>query len=334
MSSVTSLFERLPRLAESNLNPLFREVRDRRANLAARGFLDRVFSEYVDKDGSFAREFQTHGFSARIWELSVFGYLAEHRYVLDSTQASPDFILPGRCAIEAVTNQPGNPMSPPDMEHLKTQEGWQRHLTVNPTDGIEEFKNQLRKAITSKTRKRFSNGLAYWELPHVRELPFVLAVQSFYAETSTAFTDMIAVAYLLGDMPGVPGLLDDPEMAPLSAVLFSNSGTISQFNRMGKQNGYGVEDVMIWRNGFCYNPTPGATLPIEFAYEIGSSEAPPEYFGQSLHLIHNPNADRPLPPESLEGIRRSTRAQDGEIITTAVDGFVPLASFTIVLEIV
>jgi hypothetical protein len=294
--------------------------------------LDRVFSEYVDKDRSFVREFQTQGFSARIWELSVFGYLAEHRYVLDSTQASPDFILPERCVIEAVTNQPADPMSLPDMEHLKTQEGWRHHFTINPADRMEEFKSQLRKAITSKTRKRFSNGLAYWEMPHTRELPFVLAVQSFYAETSTAFTDMIAAAYLLGEAPGIPGLLDDPELTPLSAVLFSNSGTISQFNRMGKQNGYGADEVRIWRNGLCYNPTPDATLPIEFGYEVGSSEAPPEHFGQSLHLIHNPNADRPLPPGSLEGIRRSARTQDGEIITTAVDGFLPLASFTMVLQ--
>lgn len=331
---MTSLFRRLPRLPESNLSPLFREIRDRRADIAARGFLDRVFSEYVDKDKSFVREFQTQGFSARIWELSVFGYLAERHYVLDSAQTSPDFILPGRCTIEAVTNQPANPMTLPDTKHLKAPEDWRRHFTVNPADRMEEFKNQLRKAITSKTRKRFSDGLAYWEMPHARELPFVLAVQSFYAETSTAFTDMIAAAYLLGEAPGIPGLLDDPELTPLSAVLFSNSGTIAQFNRMGKQNGYGADDVRIWRNGFCYNPTPGATLPIEFGYEVGSSEAPPEHFGQSLHLIHNPNADRPLPPGSLEGIRRSARAQGGEIITTAVDGFLPLASFTMVLEIV
>jgi hypothetical protein len=330
---MTSLFDRLPRLPDAKLHPLFREARDRRAHIAARGFMDRVFSEYVDKDGSFAREFQTQGFSARIWELSVFGYLAEHSYVLDNTQASPDFIIPGGCTIEAVTNQPGDPMSEPEMEHLKTREGWQRHLTINPADRIVEFQNQLRKAITSKLRKRFSNGLAYWELPHVRELPFVLAVQSFYAETSTAFTDMIAVAYLLGGTPGTPGLFDDPEFNQLSAVLFSNSGTIAQFDRMGKQYGYGAEDVRIWRNGFCYDPDPAAVLPREFGYEVGSPEAPPEHFGQSLHLIHNPNADRPLLTGILDGIRRSMRSQDGEIITTAVDGFLPLASFTLILEI-
>ena len=77
--------------------------------------------------------------------------------------------------------------------------------------------------------------------------------------------------------------------------------------------------MRIWRNGICYDPTPGATRPIEFGYEVGSSEAPPETFGQSLHLIHNPNADRPLPPGSLEGIRRSQRAQDGEVVTIAVE---------------
>jgi len=103
---------------------------------------------------------------------------------------------------------------------------------------------------------------------------------------------------------------------------------------MGKQNGYGDADVIMWRNGVCPDPTPGAIRPAEFAYEVGSPEAPPEHFGQSLHLIHNPNADRPLPSDSLQGIRRSERARNGDIITFATDGFVPLASFTVVLEIV
>jgi len=94
-------------------------------------------------------------------------------------------------------------------------------------------------------RKRFKDGLAYWEQPHVRDLPFVLAIQSFYEENSTAFTDALAASYLLGEKPGMAGLFDDPELAPLSAVLFSNSGTVAQFNRIGKQFGYGVEDVMI-----------------------------------------------------------------------------------------
>jgi hypothetical protein len=51
------------------------------------------------------------------------------------------------------------------------------------------------------------------------------------------------------------GLFDDPELAPLSAVLFSNSGTVAQLNRIGQQFGYGVDDVRLFRYGVCYDPT-------------------------------------------------------------------------------
>lgn len=219
---------------------------------------------------------------------------------------------------------------------LETEEGLRYHFTINPSDRLEEFRKQLRKAITSKMRKRFEAGLAYWELPHVRDLPFVLAVQSFYAEASTAFTDGVAAAYLLGEKPGDDGLFDDPDLTPLSAVVFSNSGTAAQFNRIGKQSGYGVDDVRIWRTGFCLDREPGAVVPREFGYEVGTPDAPPEDFSQSLHVMHNPNADRPLPLAVLTGVRQTTRTpgRSGELVVTGLGGFVPFASHTFVLEIV
>jgi hypothetical protein len=280
---MTSLFDRLPRLPESKLHPLFLAVRDSRSHTAARGLMDRVFSEHVDKDHNFIREFQTDGFSARVWELSLFGYVGEQSYTLDHSHPMPDFIIADVCAIEAATNQPRSPAAAPQAD-LQTEEGRLRHFTNNASDRIPEFQRQLRKAITAKMRKRFENWLAYWELPHVRDLPFVLAVQSFYAETATAFTDGVAATYLLGDESGGDGLFDDPDLAPLSAVLFSNSGTVGQFNRIGKQLEYGLPDVRMWRAGFCLDPEPGAVVPAEFGYEVGTPDAPPEYFGQSLHV--------------------------------------------------
>ena len=177
-----SLFESLRRLPDSKLHPLFLIIRDSRSHIPARGLMDQVFSEYVDKDGNFVRDFQTQGFSARIWELSVFAYVFEEGYTLDSTHAMPDVIIPEGCAIEAVTNQPRDPMSPSHV-NLDDEEGYRAFVTINRSAGITEFQNQLRKAITSKMGKRFKDGLAYWELPHIRDLPFVLAVQCFYGGT-------------------------------------------------------------------------------------------------------------------------------------------------------
>jgi hypothetical protein len=88
---------------------------------------------------------------------------------------------------------------------LKTPKGWTGPKVVDglPVEGTWRAvqpgsQNQLRKAVTSKMRKRFKDGLAYWELPHIRDLPFVLAIQSFYGESSTAFTGALAASYLLG----------------------------------------------------------------------------------------------------------------------------------------
>jgi hypothetical protein len=151
MSGTTSLFEHLPRLPDSKLHPQFLYVRDSRSHIAARGLMDRVFREYADKDGNFVRDFQTSGFSARLWELSLFGYLAEQGYTLDGSHAMPDFIIPGGCTIEAVTNQPSDPMSAPQA-NLQTEEGRRHHFTINNSAKLGEFRNQLRKAITSKMR--------------------------------------------------------------------------------------------------------------------------------------------------------------------------------------
>ena len=161
----------------------------------------------------------------------------------------------------------------------------------------------------------------------------MLAIQSFYAETSTAFTDAIAATYLLGEQPGSGGLFDASELAPLSAVLFSNSGTVAQFNRIGKQLGYGTDDVWLFRFGFCLDTTPAAVLPREFWYEVGTPSAPPENFGQSLHLIHNPNADHPLSPTTLTGVRQTMQLPGQGVIVTGADGFVPFASHTFVMGI-
>ncbi|BCL59728.1 hypothetical protein DGMP_04210 [Desulfomarina profundi] len=47
-----------------------------------------------------------------------------------------------------------------------------------------------------------------------------------------------------------------PGAENISAVLFTNSATITKFNRMGKLAGLGSKDVKLIRQGFMYNPDP------------------------------------------------------------------------------
>lgn len=52
-----------------------------------------------------------------------------------------------------------------------------------------------------------------------------------------------------------------PGAENVSAVLFSNSGTISKFNRMGLLAGFGAGRAQMIRKGFAYEPNPDAAAP-------------------------------------------------------------------------
>ena len=53
-----------------------------------------------------------------------------------------------------------------------------------------------------------------------------------------------------------------PESEQVSAVLFSNSGTIAEFARMGMLAGFGSNRVEIIRSGLWMNPDPNAVEPL------------------------------------------------------------------------
>jgi len=52
--------------------------------------MDEVFADFHDVDRSFLREFQTGGFSARVFELALFAYLREQGYEVDRASAGPN----------------------------------------------------------------------------------------------------------------------------------------------------------------------------------------------------------------------------------------------------
>jgi hypothetical protein len=68
-------------------HPLFRGMKDGPGHEAARQMMNLVFANFHDVDKSFIREFQTGGFSARVFELSLFAYLQEQGLELDRSEA-------------------------------------------------------------------------------------------------------------------------------------------------------------------------------------------------------------------------------------------------------
>jgi hypothetical protein len=106
---------------------------------------------------------------------------------------------------------------------------------------------------------------------------------------------------------GIPaGLFRDPEFAHLSAVIFSNAGTMAKFNRMGFLAGFQPPGLKMIRGGILFDRTPGALDAIPFELEVGSPEYAAlwpwgEAWCQELEVYHNPLATHPIPFDLIPG---------------------------------
>jgi hypothetical protein len=319
--------------------------------------MDEVFAEFPDVDGNFVREFQTRGFSPRVFELALYAYFREQGYDLDRAAASPDFIIRGDVpfAVEATTTNPAD-MAGPGQDGLPIGE-WP--LIPDDLPAAErEFVFQVGKALRRKLLKRDAVGRAYWELPQVGGISFVIAVEAFHHESALFHSLGFVAEYLYGrrdvasynseghlQLRPVPitehshggrripsGLFALPEARHLSAVLFSNSSTVSVFNRIGTERGYGLDDVAMLRAGTMPDPDPDASLPQLFGYVV--EECPPEEretFGEALNVLHNPWTELPLPPRALRGVTEHELLNDGRMLTTS-SSLAPFASQTVIYQ--
>lgn len=338
-----------PKISDNKASPLFLGVRDSPAYRPARELMDAIYSQYRDKDKSFVREFQTKGFSARVWELSLFAYLQESEIDLDDSFVYPDYVIkaPHPVTLEAATSQPAEGANEaPAAEDL-------RLIPDDLEKGQRELVFQVAKALRRKLLHRNAAGLAYWEHPHTVGKPFVIAIEAFHNSSSLIHSNTFVSEYLYGqravgrhDESGnlivtadaidshewndksIPsGLFGSPEAANLSAVLFSNGSTIAQFNRIAAQEGLGSpEELVIVRRGTCFDYDPNASKPAIFEYVVGQDGAPYESFGQVLNVLHNPNAKVPLPEGAFPDV--AEHRLEGGRLSTSCAGFHPFASIT------
>jgi len=350
-----SLFD--PVAPEGRTSRRFRDVRDLRVFTAARRLMDEIFADFPDVDHSFVREFQTAGFSPRVLELALFAYLKEEGYELDRSRPAPDFVISGDSpvAIEATTS---NPPEGADPDYVDPSVGLQRLMPDDVPAAEQAFIFQAAKALRSKLSKRDAAGLAYWEQPHVAGMPFVIALESFYSASSLAHAIRPLGDYLYGrrdvatyDVDGnlhlvgelitehqnggktIPsGLFSQSSASQLSAVLFTNNATISKFNRIGTERGYGPADVAMIRYGAIVDPDPNATKPQLFGYLVGDYEPDQrESFSEGLNLLHNPWAESPLDLGVLRNVTEHQLVDDGRVLTTC-SRLDPIASVTMIFQ--
>jgi hypothetical protein len=283
----------------------------------ARGVIAAMMYYFQDPDGNFVEQFQTTGFDARIWELYLFGVLAELRYSVDRSHPAPDFLcsgLLGQFFIEAVT------VNPTVVNGRNMETG----LPREPDERQRYMKHYLPikfgSPLTSKLNRR------YWELSHITGQPIVLAIQDFHYPMSMTWSETALVTYLYGyefkwrhneagkliitperitehvwgDKKIPSGFFYLQNAEHISAVISNRQGTISKFNRMGLKAGFGSKRVRMLRVGTRYLHDPNAAEPAQFAAEVHGPGYEEEWI-EGLNVFHNPNAAIPLLPDMLPG---------------------------------
>lgn len=328
----------------SKLNPGFLQLAESEGYLPAKGLIEAMMRWYEDADGNFVEQFQTTAFDARIWELYLFALLNEAGHVLDESFRAPDFVVrgPTEFSIEATTVNPTRggvtgaaPPTPSATE--RTIEYYEEYLPI-----------RYAGPLVVKLRKD------YWQLPQVGGSPLVLAIQDFHAPMSMTWTRTALTTYLYGyrhtpirERDGsltvrpervevhrwgtkkVPsGFFRLEGAETISGVLFNSSATLSKFNRIGQQAGFGSSDVLQVQQGYRVDHDPNASKPIPFLRQV--DEGFSESWVEGMDLFHNPRALHPLDHDTFPDAGHHRLEADGTV-TSRCPPWHPLAATTTIV---
>lgn len=340
------------------LHPSFRALQSSPRNKSTRRLMNDAFNRLVEKDGNFIEQFQTTGFNNRTFELYVSELLHSEGFSFEGREPQPDFCVTKdgvNLSIECTTANPTDDGKAGfhvyeatnekdiDLEGLRA-----RQENEVPIKIAGALRNKLLHRVNKKTDPK-----AYWELPHVAGNAFVLAIQTFHEHGSLGFSNAGVVRYLYGisqspswDEAGnlmfntkevrehtygervIPaGFFDLPDSENVSAVLWTNAGTVAKFTRMALAGPYPDEDVTMLRFGSTFDFDPNAHAPLPFAYIVGDPGTPEETWGQEANLFHNPKARHPVPRGLFDTVTDSQYVE-GQYSDLIKGNFSPIMSMS------
>jgi hypothetical protein len=338
-------------------HPHFRHLLETSGRTPARAVLKEIGPWLAPSDPHFVSEFQFTQFDQRLWELYLWSAFRELGFDIRQPEA-PDFLCsaPGIAfTVEATTVSPSQ--SGPLAIHPdpRTPEEMQEFLT-------NYMPMKFGSTLVSKLNKKNKAGESYWERGETANKPFILAIADFHKTGGTdeagsmVYTQSALWPYLYGHRIGwemidgelvtkvtknsphvygdkiIPsGFFDLPGAENVSAVLFSNAGTLAKFDRMGVSAGFAPKDCQYFRMGIRSNPDPNAVHGVPFSVQI-CAEDYEEFWSDELQIFHNPNAKHPLSPDDFFGITQHF-FKDGDHYSIVPDGTI-LASRTLILQMV
>jgi len=297
-----------PVVSVENMHPYFMALDRDPLFSPAKELIIQLMPHFVDIDGNFVEQFQTTGFDSRLWELYLFEYFAEEGLTIGRNQRAPDFIISDgndEAAIEAVTVG--------RKEKVETYIKFGRRKDKVDVENMNKNEMPLLfgSSLYSKMKKR------YWEMANVVGKAFVLAIADFHEDQSMLWSFTALIRYLYGyehkyhykngkliiepakigfDKNGIKieAFFDSKDSENVSAVMFSASGTLSKFNRIGKQCGFGRKNLLMIRYGTYHNHDKNASKPLLFRYVV--DETCQESWAEGISIYHNPKAKIRLEP--------------------------------------
>lgn len=321
---------------EEKLHPAFKLLLDSH-NDEERKLLQSWSDGMPDRDGKFVKEFQTT-FESSLWELYIYALLKEFNYTVEFTYRSPDFsvVEPSKFIIEATVTRPEAGGKEPF--------GWS--IQDIPSD-FTSFNNDASLRLCNSIKQKLEKFRAsYVHLPHVKDLPFVLAIGAYDRPGSHLAAARPAIAALYGvyhdeqqaidhGLDFVPayevtdatkknganvalGIFNDSNCSEISAVIYSCLATWGKIRALAKNPRY----------DFCFtsfHPSADSIKPTVF-------ETPgamyPEQLVDGLYVFRNPHAKIPLPPGLFDHLRaaKSVSLPDNDFDFDCADDFL-LARF-------
>lgn len=327
---------------KEKLHPYFVRLNNDKGLKASKNAIIEISNHLDDIDGNFIEQFQSlNGFDARIWEIYLFASLIESHFEIIRDYNRPDFLVKKdevEIGIEAViVNRKDNP--PNYLFHDDS--------IVTP--------DQIKEKLENETPLRFGSALfsklskEYWKLEHLKNKPLVFAIADFHDNASMTWSFSALAEYLYGkkgvlivDENGtekvetidvedyvkdtgakIPsGFFLQENSENVSGILFSSTGTLGKFTRMGIEAGFREKGQSVIRIGDRYDPKPDTFKPISFMYTV--DENGNENWSQGLNLFHNPNAKFPIDMDLFPNIAH--HKQDGDELISWVPEFHPYSS--------
>lgn len=340
---------------DTGLHKYFIDLRDSSAKQPARHVFKAISPWLVSSDPNLVKEFQETQFDQRLWEIYLWAMLRDQGYDV-SHQEAPDLIAKSpvfQFSIEATTVAPS------------TSGALAKHPNPQTPGEVADFladymPMKFGSPLTSKLGKVDAAGLHYWEKPDVKDMPFIIAIADFHKQAeadtpaSLSYSQSALYVYLYGNRvtteivdgklivrnekvanhtyngKSIPsGFFDLPDSENVSAVIFSNAATISKFNRMGVLAGFAPPNHTYVRIGHTFDPDPNALEGIPFRINVNDPNYE-EFWGDELHIYHNPKALKRIPPEAFPDAAHFFY-EEGKLTAIDREGRV-LSSFTLVLK--